>query len=142
MSTLPRSHGSAILIAFSSFAFKQIPLRLQVDATAATSRCHCGYKQIPLRRQADVTAATSRCHCGYKQMPLRQYTVNKTADRPNIRYHSCPTSSNFALRMRACSPIVDIRVLYEYSPIVDLANSSTAVSAPESRPALFWPAPP
>ena len=33
---------------------KQIPLRLQTDATAATSRCHCGYKQIPLRLQADI----------------------------------------------------------------------------------------
>ena len=52
------------------------------------------------------------------------------------------TSSTPALRMRACSPFVDIRVLYEYSPIVDLAKSSTVVSAPESRPPLFWPAPP
>ena len=43
---LPRSHGSAISIASSSFAFKQMPLRLQADAAAATSRCHCGYKQM------------------------------------------------------------------------------------------------
>ena len=63
-----------------------MPLRLQADATAATSRCyaatrrcHCGYKQIPLRLQADATATTNRCcaatsryHCGYKQIPLRR----------------------------------------------------------------------
>ena len=74
--------------------YKQIPLRLQIDTPATTNRCHCGYKQIPLRRQADATAATNRSHCGYKQMPLRLHTVNKTADRPNIRQHSCPTSSH------------------------------------------------
>ena len=69
---MPRSHGSAILIDSSSFAFKQIPLWLQADATAAsTSRYHCDYKQIPLRLQTDVVVATNRYHCGDKQMPLR-----------------------------------------------------------------------
>ena len=79
---MPRSHGSVISIASSSFAFKQMPLRLQADATAATSRCHCGYKQ----------------------KPLRLHKVNKTADRPNIRQHSCPTSSQTPLYSRSSSP--------------------------------------
>ena len=109
---MPHSHGSAISIASSSFAFKQMPLRLQADATAATSRCHCdcGYEQMPLRLRADATATTSRCHCDYKQMPLRlqadapaSYTVNKTTDRPNVRHHSCPTSSH-TLYSRSSSP--------------------------------------
>ena len=124
--------GAPFLIASSSFAFKQIPLRLQADATAATSRCHCGYKQmplrlqkdtpattnrchcgykqIPLRRQADAAAATSRCHCGYKQKPLR-LQANATAAthskqnsiQSNIRQHSCPTSSH-TLYSRSSSP--------------------------------------
>ena len=83
--------------------YKQMPLRLQIDTPATTNRYHCGDKQMPLRRQADATAATSRNHCGYKQMPLRLHTVNKTADRPNIRHHSCPTSSH-TLYSRSSSP--------------------------------------
>ena len=90
--------------------YKQMPLWLQTDTTAATSRCRCGDQQMPLRRQADATAATSRSHCGYEQMPLqlqkmplRQHTVNKTADKPNIRHHSCPTSSQ-TLYSRSTSP--------------------------------------
>ncbi len=98
-------------IASSSFAFKQMPLRLQADATAATSRCHCdcGYEQMPLRLRADATATTSRCHCGYKQMPPRlqadataSYTVNKRTDRPNVRHHSCPTSSHTMYSRSSC----------------------------------------
>ena len=136
-----------------------------------SSRCHCGYgyKQMPLRLQADATATKSRCHCGYKQMPLRLHTGNKTAERPNKRYTATTNRCHCgyiqytkqqtdltndithaplvhivtaSLFMCTCSPFVDIGVLYEYSPIVDLANSSTVVSAPESKPALFWPAPP
>jgi hypothetical protein len=77
-----------------------------------SSKCHCGYKQMPLRLRlrADATATTSRCHCGYKQMPPRlqadataSYTVNKTTDRPNVRHHSCPTSSH-TLYSRSSSP--------------------------------------
>ncbi len=84
--------------------YKQMPMWLQTDTTAATNRYHCGdKKQMPLRRQADATAATNRSHCGYKQMPLRLHTVNKTADRPNIRQHSCPTSSH-TLYSRSSSP--------------------------------------
>jgi hypothetical protein len=104
---LPRIHGSAISIASSSFAFKQMPLRLwlQADATATTNRYHCGDKQMPLWLQADATAAINRCHCGYKQMPLRLHTVNKTTDRPNIRHHSCPTTSHILyLYSRSSSP--------------------------------------
>ena len=189
---MPRSHGNAISIAFSSFAFKQMPLRLQANAIVATTRCHCGYKQIPLRRHADATAATSRCHCGYKQMPLRLHTVNKTTDRPNIQHHSCPTSSHtlysrssslrrmirpvstflcssqraslYALPSVRCfhsyaesyaetyaaritqigvnSPIVDIDVLFECSPVVDMPPSphNKAVEFLSPKPFVCRPA--
>ena len=74
-----------------------MPLRLQTDAIMTTNRYHCGDKQMPLRLQADATAAVSRCHCSYIQ------PVNKTTDRPNIRHHSCPTSSH-TLYLRSSLP--------------------------------------
>jgi hypothetical protein len=87
--------------------------------------------------KADATAATAtiRCHCDYKQMPLRQHTVNKTADKPNIRYHSCPNSSHtdsFSIPLAVTSRCVCVLA----------PPSSTSESSTSTPPSSTWSIPP
>jgi len=68
-------------------------------------------------------------------MPLRLHTVNKTADRPNKRYHSCPTSSH--TDSLSIPLVVTSRCRCVLAP-----PSSTSESSTSTPPSSTWPIPP